>query len=384
MVSSLFVANAYAVEFNLFGDTQLRVSGKDAAFDLGAMDLSVEHNVSNSSVVTADFLFETSEHGYETEIERFKISRQLSPTWNLSMGRMVSGQGFWQQTFHHGSLSQDTVTPPFFLENLIRHDGIITAHATGIALLGTWGSFSSFLSLSNPGAIDTNPASPEGYGLTLIDLDHGATQNHFTQLLRFVYKPNWKSELGILVENKPVIELNEKDQTLDSWTPKDCALNPPPDRSGVATGDLLFRTLRGGMDYYYNGDSFYTYAEYSRLSVKDGNFQLRCFESATGVVELSPKKDRYSASAYYLQLGYRANSELALTLRHEGLDVPEQAALYQITGWESQARNVLAMNYRFDASNALRIEANRTTYKDSASTSENFSELRIQWFFLIL
>jgi len=99
---------------------------------------------------------------------------------------------------------------------------------------------------------------------------------------------------------------------------------------------------------------------------------------------LSPKKDNYQASAYYLQLGYRANSELAFTVRHEGLEIPEDATLYQITGWESQTRNVIAMNYRFEASNALRIEANKTTYTDLANSSKDFSEFRIQWFFLIL
>ena len=190
----MFTLNAQAVDFNLFGDTQLVKRDNDVSFDLGAMDLTVEQNVSDASVVTADFLFEPGEHGYETEIERFKISRQLNPTWNLSMGRMVSGQGFWQQTFHHGSLSQDTITPPFFLENLVRHDGLITAHATGLALEGKWGSFAMFMSISNPGAIATNGIPEAHHGFELMDLDHGAPKNKFTSLLRLTYSPTWKSE----------------------------------------------------------------------------------------------------------------------------------------------------------------------------------------------
>ena len=384
VVVCLLASNAEAVDFNLFGDTQFVSSGKNASFDLGAMDLSVEHNVSDTSVVTADFLFETSEHGYETEIERLKISRQLSTNFNLSMGRMVSGQGFWQQTFHHGSLSQDTVTPPIFLENLERHDGIITAHATGMALEGKWGSFSTVLTVSNPGGIDTNPdASSEG-GLTLVDLDHGAVKRHFTQLLRLVYEPNWKSEIGLLVENKPVIELAQKDSVLDSGAAFACSA-PPQDRSAVETGDLLFRVLRSGFDYYYNGDKFYTYLEYSRIGVKDGDFLLRCYDPSGVNNALLPKKDRYEAIAYYAQVGYRLNSELAFTVRHESLDIGNNATLYQLTGWQSLIRNVVAMNYRFDASNALRVEYNKSAYADPAENAQDGnSEVRIQWFFLVL
>jgi len=378
------VCSAEAVEFNLFGDSQLAKSAKDISFDLGALDLSVEHNASNASVITADLLFESGEHGYEIEIERLKISRQLTPTLNLSMGRMVSGQGFWQQNFHHGSLSQDTITLPMFLENLKRHDGIITAHATGLALSGKWGSFSSFISLTNPGGIDTNPTEVEPR-LTLVDLDHGATGKHFTNLLRFAYSPNWKSEFGILVENKPIIELAQKSTVLDPLTPTTCS-PPPEDRSAVATGDLLFRVLRGGLDYYYNGESFYTYMEYSRLSVKDGDFLLRCYNNNGVDNDLAPQADRYQANAYYIQLGYRLDSELAFTVRHEALDIADQATLYEITDWQSQKREVFAISYRFDASNALRFEVNKTKYSNhnSVNALEDFNEVRVQWFFLVL
>jgi len=382
----LGVCNVEAVEFNLFGDTQLVKRGENIGFNLGALDLSVEHNVSNTSVVTADMLFERGEHGFEIEIERLKITRELTPTLNFSMGRMVSGQGFWQQTFHHGSLSQDTVTLPFFLENLERHDGIITAHATGAALAGKWGSFSSFLSLTNPGGIDTNP-SEVGHGLSLVDLDHVASGRYLTQLLRLAYSPNWKSEIGILVENKPVIELADKDQVIHQTAAVDCANTPPQDRSEVATGDLLFRVLRSGLDYYYNGDTFYTYVEYSHLKVHDGDFLLHCYVPNSSD-DIANEPQAYSANAYYVQFGYRYNSELAFTLRHEGLSIADEATLYEITDWHTQTRDVFAMSYRFDASNALRLEYNKTRYSNHGDVGDealdDYSEFRVQWFFLVL
>lgn len=377
---------AQAIEFSLFGDTQFVSKGDDASFDLGSLDLSAEKNISDTSVITADVLFENLGHeGYEIEVERFKVSRELRPGFKISMGIFNIGLGFWQQTFHHGSLSQDTVTTPFFLENLERHDGVITAHATGFAIEGKRGKFGYQLTLTNPAGMNTS--EPEtahgGERVEVADLSNSAPKRKFTNLLRLSYSPKWNSEIGLVVENKPIIETAEKDQIEAPIA--DCGLAIPAgrDRSQVETGDELFHSLRTGVDYFFNGDNFYTYLEYNRIMVDDGDFILSCYGEAAAP-NLLPKK-RYKANAYYLQLGYRINPELALTVRHEDLSIDDAAPLYQLSGWESQRREVLGLSYRFDASNALRFEYSKAKYAElTAGEEQPKGEFRIQWFFLVL
>ena len=379
-------------EFSLFGDTVFTKSKEHQQFNLGSLDLSIEQSISDSSKVTTEFLiqYDPEERHYGVDVERLSISRTFATNYKVFMGKFVDGLGLWAQTFHHGSLGQDTITAPFFLETEERHVGIISGHFTGLGVSGKLGDFGFQAVLANPVGIDSRQSDHHGFELT--ELDRGAPGTEFTQLLRLSYAPSWRSEVGIVMEARSVIELDQEKFEDPAYT-IDCTDGAPPipDNSGVPLGEALFKQNRVGLDYFFNGDKFYSYLEFYRVTVEDHpDLQGHCLDSLTHEENpngsFSASSGSYTADVYYAQVGYRITPEWAVTVRHEALDIEEDATFFEITDWESQTRNVFGINYRFDASNALRFEASKQTLTHVEEGHEEADETiyRIQWFFLLL
>lgn len=386
---------ALAVDFSMFGDINVTASKTDRQFNLGSLDLSVEQNISDSSTVTSDFLFryDQEERHYGVDVERLSISRDFAAHYEIFMGKFVTGLGLWAQTFNHGSLGQDTVTAPFFLESENRHVGIISSHLTGLGVSGKLGRFGFQAVVANPIGIHTGKMDEHGFEVQ--ELDRGAPGKTFTQLLRVSLAPNWKTEFGLVMESRSIVELDADKVEPPATIPPTplCANGLPADNSGVEFGKSLFTQNRAGFDFFYNGDKFYSYIEYYRISVEDNqNLQGSCIERLVTEVTGENPEGRYAASSghynadvYYAQMGYRFSSEWAATLRHESLTIADNdSTFFQVTHWLSQTRDVFGINYRFDASNALRFEASRTKLTEAEEGYEPESLYIVQWFFLLL
>ena len=115
--SSVFSTSIPAVEFSVFSDVRF-VSGNENEnnFALGSVDITTQPNLSDRTYAIIDLLFKFDEEHLETEIERLSINHTVSDKFEIGVGRYLKPLGFWNHNFVHGSLSQHTVTRPFFLD----------------------------------------------------------------------------------------------------------------------------------------------------------------------------------------------------------------------------------------------------------------------------
>jgi len=358
---------AVAVEFSLFGDSNIKKSNESQQFNLGGLNLTAEQEVSDSSSVIAEILFEFASHGYEANVTRFAITKKLTPSTEIYAGKFVKGLGLWHQTFHHGSLALDTISLPFFAGGLNEHHSFVAAHVVGAGISSRLGNFSYQLALANhPGM---NSADVNSGRLRIDQLDRGSPANNFSTVFKLNYAFNWKSELSLLAHRRDVVELAP---ALDTGVPI----------SGVEQGDPLFKQEQVGINFLYAGERFSSFLEYYVLTTTD-NPSL----NNTTLIPGNPivaQPDSYDATLYYFQMGWKFNDELSASIRYEALEYELGNTFFQMLGVEKLTQNVFGMNYRFDESNALRFEFKQTDYDQQLNSITDQTIYSFQWFFLLL
>lgn len=351
-------SSAYAVEFSLYGDLSGASNNKDSgSFSINALDLSAKEEVSESTVVTAEILFEPEHHSFAANIERLTITRSFGDLLNLTAGKMLKPLGLWNHNFNHASISQDTVTRPFFLEFEGRSEGVFLSHLIGINLNGETDSWTYQLAFGNSTGMDTCASAQESFRLRTINTaDSG--QDNKTWVLRGTYRPGrGPIEVGFMSMKASVTEMGECN-------------NGGTGSSYVNNGEILFEQAVLGIDFNVSTKHFYALAEYYYMSFEDNQGMLK------------PQADPYETTAYYLQLGYHVTDKLTAAIRYASLDFEVAENTY--FGSRSivpEIRNVFALTYRLEESNAIRLEANTSEFKGSGTKDTNYI---VQWFFLLL
>jgi hypothetical protein len=84
------------------------------------------------------FLGETTfqyNNGFQATIERVSVTFSPASYFRLSMGRLHTPIGYWNNTYHHGTLIQPTIDRPvmFLFEN---RRGVLPIHTTGVQVGG--------------------------------------------------------------------------------------------------------------------------------------------------------------------------------------------------------------------------------------------------------
>ena len=149
-----FHKSAFVVEFSLYGDVQFRSSEYEDLFVLGPLHIIADQEISDTTSVTMDLAFEEHEGDFETHLERFYLKKTFAEHLNFTLGRFQKTLGFWRHNFHHGSLSQDTISRPFFLESEEIEEGVFPAHLIGM-LFGYESQKATLqLALSNSSGMD--------------------------------------------------------------------------------------------------------------------------------------------------------------------------------------------------------------------------------------
>ncbi|WP_455219063.1 hypothetical protein, partial [Kaarinaea lacus] len=149
---------AHSIDFTLFGDVVYYSATREqdaSSFNLGALDLIADQEIGESTGVTAEIVFEDAGHGFEVDVERFLIARNIKPLFSVGLGRNHTQLGLWNQYFHHGSLLQDTISRPFFLELEDVHGGIFPNHIVGLHLYGETPVWGYQFSYANSNGINT-------------------------------------------------------------------------------------------------------------------------------------------------------------------------------------------------------------------------------------
>jgi len=322
------------------------------------LSLTANHDISDSSYVTADILLEEQEHGFEVHIERFKITKSFDKILDVSAGRFYKPLGFWKHNFHHGSLYQDTVSRPFFLEFENRDEGVFPAHLVGLLLGRETNLYSLQFAASNSTGLDTVDYDEEEPPFTQ-SINTSDPSKDKTYVLRATVSPlKNRLEFGILGIMNNVVEIGEHGSVSDPL---------------VEHGETLFDQQVLGVDLSYNGTRFYTFGEYYHM-----NFEDNPDMSTAG--SIAPNAESYQAQAYYLQMGYRFTTKFTIAIRHENLDFEENSTYFDIQGIIPETRNLVAFNYRIEESNIVRFEI-RDEKPDQLDSTLYYN---LQWFFYIL
>jgi len=356
--------NAYSVEFTLFGDVVFMdtdAESESTTFNLGGFDLTANQEIGEATSVNAEVVFEDAGHGFEVDVERFAVSRTFSPLFTVAAGRFHTPLGMWNQYFHHGSLLQDTITRPFFLEFEDAHGGIYPNHLVGLIISGESESWGYQFGYGNSNGINTlgTDSHPEETALEVINSSDPSDEKSI--VIRANFKPGFLlDEVGAFFMHNHVVELGEPDGVEVPF---------------VERGEFLFEQKIIGFDLRYNGEKFYHLLEYFHVTTDDN--QDIVAPLSTGIL---PNPDAYGAHTLYYQLGFRATEKLSLIGRYETMDYENDATYFQLLHTPPEDRYVFAVNYKLQESNALRFEFSRSSIKDE----DDVTSMAVQWFFILL
>jgi len=359
---------SFAVEFSLFGDISLRDSNRDESnhsFSIGELDLITNQDVDEKTTLVAEIVFEDQGHGFDVDIERFRLRRTVSELFQISAGKIHTPIGFWVWTFHHGLLLQDTVTRPFFLDFEDTHEGIFPTHAVGVFVSGERATealkVDYTLGIASTSSINTtSDEHVDTYELTSNNFQDPATDKSFTSRVGFS-SADHRLGLGLSYMLSVISESAEADAT---------AL--PENQPLLDRGGILFEQKIGVVDFRYRTDWFYLLAEYYHMTVDDN--------SGINTARYTPNPKSYTADAYYTQLGVYMGPKFTLSLRHESLQYDDNAGYFELLGISETTRNVAALRYNFSENNALILES----AKNDVEGGDSFTQYELQWLFLIL
>jgi len=360
----IFSHSVQAVEFSLFGDISLSSSDADGdsnSFSLGQLDLFTEQELSETSRVTAEIVFEDPGSGFQVDIERLYVRKTITDGFKVAGGRFHTPLGMWNSNFHHGSLIQDTISRPSFLEFEDAQQGIFPAHIVGLYFDGVGDSWSYQLAFGNNSALNTQ-GNLAGTPLELEVKNAKDPSDEKTIIARgsFIFGEG-NVELGIFTMANNVAESGIATATIG-----DSAL--------VGFGEALFEQTTTGIDFRYNADRFYVFAEYFSLDTDDN----QDITDLSNVITANP--DSYTTTAYYLQLGVRATDRLNLIYRHEDLTLDDNNTYLDLLGLAAVSHDIIGLNYKIEESHAIKFEIN----KSDPEVGDAVTTFTLQWFFLLI
>lgn len=137
---------AQRLTFQGFGDVTFRSNEGNGRFDssedsnffaLGGLDLFITSQISERISFLNETVFEIEPDGNVLDIERLFIKYVVADYLKVTVGRVHTALGYWNQAFHHGSWLQTTIDRPdvYAFED---EAGILPIHAVGIELSGTY------------------------------------------------------------------------------------------------------------------------------------------------------------------------------------------------------------------------------------------------------
>ena len=346
---------SHAVEFALFGDVVLTDSSAEQAnsqFVLGGLDFYATTEIDDKSRVFIEYVFENTDDGLVTDLERLWISREVRDDLTLAAGRFHTPLGHWNRTYHHGSFMQDTISRPFFLDFEDGAAGVLPVHIVGLMAWGTryysWGNVSYEAFVANGSSIDTDE-----FGFTAsieekpeIEINAGGDVNSNKALgLRVTAALEEHFAASVFVYDGAIAESGE-------------GIN-----SGAAQGDDLLDQVIMGIDLRAEKNNFDLLAEFYR------------YENDAHVAD----NKLHTGIAYYVQLGWQPLKDLKVLIRHENLDVSTNDSYFQLLGAEDEQRDLLALRYDLSDTNSLKFEISRRSPRVGPS-EKTFS---LQWSFII-
>ncbi len=131
-------------KLNIKGFSDLSYNAKftdkegSSTFSLGGIDLLMTSQLSERASVLGELLYEfnTGTNAVALDFERFSFKYSFSDLLNLTIGRMHTPLGYWNQVYHHGTWIQTTASRPL-VYRFEDDGGILPVHQIGVELSGT-------------------------------------------------------------------------------------------------------------------------------------------------------------------------------------------------------------------------------------------------------
>ena len=124
----------------VFGDIGWRSRRGTApdTFALGQLDLFLTSQLATDLSVLGEVVLESPQDdgGQIAEVERFQLQYSRSDLLTVSVGRMHTMLGFWNQAFHHGAWLQTTAFRPEVYRWEDEDGGLLPVHEVGVRLAG--------------------------------------------------------------------------------------------------------------------------------------------------------------------------------------------------------------------------------------------------------
>jgi hypothetical protein len=124
-------------EFRGFADVTFQESGqpdRHSSFGLGQYVFFITAPLAEHITFLGETTFQYNT-GFQATIERVMVTFSPASYFRVSMGRVHTPIGYWNNTYHHGTLVQPTIDRPvmFLFEN---RRGVLPIHTTGIQVGG--------------------------------------------------------------------------------------------------------------------------------------------------------------------------------------------------------------------------------------------------------
>ena len=342
--------NSWAVDFGVFGDISLKnteVNNRlsENGFALGGLDLFATQDVGPKTKALMEFVFEDTGNGFVVDVERLWVRYAFNNALNLSMGRFHTPIGFWNRNYHHGSLIQDTVTRPFFLDFEDGAVGVLPVHAVGLKLAGQLNhggnAFNYELLTGNSALLDATQTNGV-YDFSEIIVNNAIDSSSKKSLIiafNYEYMP-----IGIDVG---IFAMNQ---------------NYSRRLGGIVVESNYINQFISGFYARYNIKRFYVLSEAFFMENKRKN----------------PSVSNQS-QAWYVQLGLRMTENLSFIYRRDELKADAQDPYFDILIGKNNIsnhtyRNVWTLRYNIDESNAIKLEF---------SDGNHEAETSLQWSFLL-
>lgn len=350
-----------ALEVRAFADIGFETSDETDAtnqFVLGGLDLFASQDIDDRTDVFFEYVIENDGKQFVIDLERLWIKREINPFVSISAGRVHTPLGYWNRSFHHGVLIQDTVSRPGFLEFEDGSGAILPMHIIGVEGSGGFrigGAEVNYeIVIGNSYTFNTDEsvnAAPAGAGLEIGLQNVSDLSNDKTFVSRVTFGHDaFPLELGFITMLTSYVEAGDGNPAFGS----------------IARGKTLVDQTVTGFDLHLSTDNLNILGEVFNISNKS----------------LVPGVDTGSAQAAYLQVAYRFFSWIQPAYRYETVQgIDAQDTYFAIINAENGVNHVVALRFDLDETNAVTFEAVRHQLDDPAI--EDHTELKIDWAFLL-
>lgn len=308
----------------------------------GTLDLYIAHTFTNKLSTLIEYVYDNRGLHNEGHAERFSVKYSYNPKFNIAMGRFHTPLGNLNRTQHHGTLLQDTVNRPFFLD--FHSDTIILPlHVVGFMADG--------LFRKNQINIGYETSLHSSQSITL-ETHH---QDVYVNIdpnndLSGSINPGLSARMHLYPDNR-------------QWLYGFFLLNHETENIAPAAMNLFEQTI-AGIDIQYNFDKWKLATEYFHINNSD------------------LKTDKvYSSNAAFMEGTYSLNDNIRLVYRFETINLNTNDTYYSIFSMTDQNRHVAAIRFDINENHALKLQLESIDYK--MQLPDDTRSIYVQWSFLI-